>query len=77
MEEFRLGRRTLLDVLDVENEYYTSRKAYVSALYDEQTAEYRVIESTGSLPMVVEAKPDEILSLERNQMASTEVNATE
>ena len=77
MEEFRLGRRTLLDVLDVENEYYTSRKAYVTALYDEQTAEYRVIESTGSLPMVVQAEPDEILSLERNKMASTEDNATE
>jgi len=77
MEEFRLGRRTLLDVLDVENEYYTSRKAYVTALYDEQAAEYRVIEGTGSLPMVVEAKPDEILSLERNKMASTEESAAE
>jgi len=77
MEEFRLGRRTLLDVLDVENEYYTSRKAYVSALYDEQAAEYRVIESTGSLPLVVQAEPKAILDLERNAMVSTEDDATE
>jgi outer membrane protein, adhesin transport system len=76
MEEFRLGRRTLLDVLDVENEYYTSRKAYVTALYNQETAEYRVIENVGNLPMVVSAKPREILSLKRNPMASTEVNAT-
>jgi adhesin transport system outer membrane protein len=75
-EEFRLGRRTLLDVLDVENEYYTSRKAYVTALYDEQLAEYRVIENVGNLPLVAEVKPEEILSLERNAMVSTEVNAS-
>jgi adhesin transport system outer membrane protein len=75
-EEFRLGRRTLLDVLDVENEYYTSRKAYVSALYDEQLAEYRVIENVGNLPLVAQVKPEEILSLERNAMVSTEVNAS-
>ena len=76
MEEFRLGRRTLLDVLDVENEYYMSKRAYVTALYDEMAAEYRVVESTGSLPMMVRAKPDEILSLKRNEMGSTEDNAT-
>jgi adhesin transport system outer membrane protein len=75
-EEFRLGRRTLLDVLDVENEYYSSRKAYVSALYDEQLAEYRVIENVGNLPMVAAVKPEEILNLERNAMVSTEVNAS-
>lgn len=76
-EEFRLGRRTLLDVLDVENEFYTSRKSYVSALYDEQLADYRVIENVGNLPMVVSVKPEEILALERNAMVSTEVNATD
>lgn len=75
-EEFRLGRRTLLDVLDVENEFYTSRKAYVSALYDQQLADFRVIENVGNLPMVVQVKPEEILALERNDLVSTEVNAT-
>lgn len=75
-EEFRLGRRTLLDVLDVENELYTSRKAYVSALYDQQLADYRVIENVGNLPMVVAVKPKEVLKLERNKMVATEVNAT-
>ncbi|MHC3994645.1 TolC family outer membrane protein [Thiomicrolovo sp. ZZH C-3] len=76
-EEFRLGRRTLLDVLDVENEYYTSRKAYVSALYDQQLAEYRVIENVGNLPLVAEVKSEEILALKRDAMAPTEVPASE
>ncbi|WP_345969132.1 TolC family outer membrane protein [Sulfurimonas sp. HSL1-6] len=76
-EEFRLGRRTLLDVLDVENEYYTSRKAYVSTLYDQQLAEYRVIENVGSLPLVAEVKPEEVLALKRDAMAPTEVPASE
>ncbi|WP_345984443.1 TolC family outer membrane protein [Sulfurimonas sp. HSL-1656] len=77
LEEFRLGRRTLLDVLDVENEYYTSRKAYVSALYDQQLSEYRVIENVGNLPLVAEVKPDEILALKRDAMAETKVPASE
>jgi len=76
-EEFRLGRRTLLDVLDVENEYYTSRKAFVSAEYDMQLAEFRVIENVGNLPMVVSAKSEEILELERNDVVSTEVKEDE
>jgi adhesin transport system outer membrane protein len=77
LEEFRLGRRTLLDVLDVENEYYTSRKAYVSALYDQQLSEYRVIENVGNLPLVAAVKPDEILALKRDAMAETKVPASE
>jgi len=64
-EEFNLGRRTLLDVLDVENEFYTSRKAYVSAQYDEQLSKYRVIENVGNLPNMVSITSEDVLKLER------------
>jgi adhesin transport system outer membrane protein len=75
-EEFRLGRRTLLDLLDVENEFYTSRKAYVSALYDEKLAKYRIIENVGNLPRMVSVTPKEVLKLERNDLVIDDDNVT-
>ena len=64
-EEFGLGRRTLLDLLDVENEFYTSRKAYVTGLYDEKLAKFRLIENVGNLPKMVSVTPEDILQIER------------
>jgi len=64
-EEFNLGRRTLLDLLDVKNEHFSSRKAYISTYYDEILAKYRIIENVGNLPNMVSAKPEDILQFER------------
>ena len=66
-EEFGLGQRTLLDVLDVKNEYFLSRKAYISALYDQKLAKYRVIENVGNLPHMVSVKSNDVLKLKRNE----------
>jgi adhesin transport system outer membrane protein len=40
-QQFRIGQRTLLDLLDTENELFESRRALTNALYDLQVAEYR------------------------------------
>jgi len=40
-QQFQIGQRTLLDLLDTENELFESRRAYTNALYDLQIAEYR------------------------------------
>lgn len=66
-EEFGLGQRTLLDVLDIENELYTSKKEYVSAIYNEKLAKYRVIENVGNLPMMVSVTSNDVLKLKRNE----------
>ncbi len=65
-EEFNLGQRTLLDVLDVKNEYFLSRKAYISAQYAEKLARYRVIENVGNLPKIVSVTSGDVLKLKRN-----------
>lgn len=65
-EEFGLGKRTLLDVLDVKNEYYLSRKAYIDAQYNEILAKYRVIENVGNLPKMISVTSKDVLALERN-----------
>ncbi|WP_038174300.1 TolC family outer membrane protein [Vibrio pacinii] len=48
-KQYRLGKRTLLDVLNTENELFEARKGYLDAKYDEQYAKYRVMNATGNL----------------------------
>lgn len=48
-QQFGLGQRTLLDLLDSENEVYGARQSLVNAQYDELYAMYRILNSMGSL----------------------------
>ncbi|QDF65295.1 TolC family outer membrane protein [Shewanella sp. SNU WT4] len=48
-QQFNLGQRTLLDLLDTENELFEARKDYLQAEYDEIIAQYRVLNATGQL----------------------------
>ena len=48
-QQFRLGKRTLLDLLDSENEVFVSSQALVNAEYDQLFAMYRIINSMGAL----------------------------
>lgn len=42
-QQFDIGQRTLLDVLDIENELFQARRAVVNARYDQHIAEYRTL----------------------------------
>lgn len=48
-QQFNLGQRTLLDVLDTENELFEARKDYLRSEYEEIVAMYRVLNATGQL----------------------------
>ncbi|MEZ9243285.1 TolC family outer membrane protein [Vibrio lentus] len=48
-KQYRIGKRTLLDLLNTENELFEARKGYLDAKYDEQYAKYRVMNATGNL----------------------------
>lgn len=48
-KQFRLGRRTLLDLLDSENELFQARQDYVNADYDELFSEFRLFNGKGEL----------------------------
>ncbi|ABO22182.1 MULTISPECIES: TolC family outer membrane protein [Shewanella] len=48
-QQFNLGQRTLLDLLDTENELFEARKDYLDAEYDEIISEYRILNATGRL----------------------------
>lgn len=48
-KQYRIGKRTLLDLLNTENELFEARKNYLDARYSEQYAKYRVMNATGQL----------------------------
>jgi adhesin transport system outer membrane protein len=48
-EQLSLGKRTLLDLLDVQNEQLRARVAYTTGQYSELLARYRVLASVGGL----------------------------
>lgn len=48
-KQFKIGKRTLLDVLNTENELFEARKSYLQAHYNGVLAKYRVLNATGLL----------------------------
>lgn len=63
-QQFSLGQRTLLDLLDSENEVFTARQALVNAQYDQLFAMYRVLNSMGGLLQALHvALPDSTATL--------------
>lgn len=48
-EQFNIGKRTLLDLLDSENELFQSSNSLTSAVYQETYARYRVLAAEGRL----------------------------
>lgn len=49
MDQFTIGERSLLDLLDSENEYYESSRAYLEAQYTLEKARVRLLAASGSL----------------------------
>ncbi|MGB9128456.1 MAG: TolC family outer membrane protein [Thiobacillus sp.] len=47
--QFDIGQRTLLDLLDTENEYFQARRAYVNAVHDHSIAHARTLAGMGHL----------------------------
>lgn len=48
-QQFDIGQRSLLDLLNTENEYFTARRAYVNATYDLIIARMRTLAGMGQL----------------------------
>lgn len=47
--QFDIGQRTLLDLLDTENEYFQARRTYANSLYDMRAAQARTFAGQGEL----------------------------
>lgn len=59
-QQFNLGERTLLDLLDTVNELFVARQTYTNTMHDELIARSRVLASKGSLNSTLQVKlPEE------------------
>lgn len=63
-QQFEVGQRTLLDVLDSENELFVSQGQLVTAEINEQLASYRILAVGGNLMMTVGVEAPEQASLQ-------------
>ncbi len=48
-QQFQLGKRSLLDLLDTENELFQSQRDFIQTVHEEVFARYRILHSTGQL----------------------------
>ncbi|MGM0914582.1 MAG: TolC family outer membrane protein [Pseudomonadota bacterium] len=62
-QQFDIGQRTLLDVLDSENEYFEASRAFVNAQYDVALADARTLAAMGQLMKTLGVVRDDMPTL--------------
>lgn len=66
--QYKLGKRSLLDVLNAKVEVFLARKNYLEAKYDQDQAAFRLLNSTGRLTYALRVSyPDEWQNTEDSQ----------
>jgi outer membrane protein, adhesin transport system len=58
LQQFNIGQRTLLDLLDTENEFFEARRAYVEGQFDYEVAKARALAGLGQLLTSLEIARD-------------------
>ncbi|MDP5292473.1 TolC family outer membrane protein [Oceanimonas sp. CHS3-5] len=61
--QFGISERTLLDVLDAQNEYFQASRAYTNAVYDRGTAIARTLTAMGQLLPALEVVSNDLPTL--------------
>ena len=69
-QQFNLGKRSLLDVLDSKVELFVARKNYINAAFDERKSSYRLINATGRLIAALRVDTPQAWQLESNNSGS-------
>ncbi|AQU85170.1 agglutination protein [Halomonas sp. 'Soap Lake  len=62
-QQFDIGQRTLLDVLDSENEFFEASRAYSNAQFDLTLAQARTLAAMGKLMQTLQVTRDDIPTL--------------
>jgi adhesin transport system outer membrane protein len=62
LKQFNIGQRSLLDLLDTENEVFSSKNAMIAAKYDYLLAQYRLINGMGEMLDLLKVNLDPLAS---------------
>jgi len=66
-QQFNIGQRTLLDLLDSANEMFVAKSSYTNAKYDDLFAQFRILTSKGELNKYLGITlPEETIPLSSN-----------
>ncbi len=63
-DQFNIGQRTLLDLLDTQNEFFQSQRAYTKSSYDYILAHARTLEGMGQLLTALDIRSSNVPSLD-------------
>ena len=64
LDQFQIGQRTLLDLLDTENEYFEAQRAYVNDSFDHSIASARTLAGMGKLRPAIGISRKDLPSLD-------------
>jgi len=81
-QQFDIGQRTLLDVLDSQNEYFEATRSYINARHNQAAAQARTLAGMGQLVTALGAKRADVPAAEaagqdRGRMDTTDLCAFE
>ncbi len=74
-KQFDIGQRTLLDLLDTENEYFQARRAYTNATYEYAIAHARALAGMGSLLSALQVRREGLPTVQELGQDRLEVDA--
>jgi outer membrane protein, adhesin transport system len=72
-KEFQLGRRNLLDLLNVELEHNSAQQEVIAAFNNQRLARYRIYEALGLLPYILDSEITSELNIEEPEDVNQEV----
>lgn len=64
LQQFGIGQRNLLDLLDMENEYFQARRAFVNGQFDREFATARTLAGQGRLLQALAVMRDDMPEIE-------------
>lgn len=72
LKQFDIGQRTLLDLLDTENEYFQAKRSLTNTEYDLQTAYARVYAGQGELLKKTGVQREDVADIGRDEYLNAE-----
>lgn len=67
-KQFQLGQRTLLDLLNAENEFFAAKNVYLNTRYDILMSQYSLLAATGRLPELLQLQLANAASLTKEEL---------
>ena len=76
-QQFDIGQRTLLDLLDSQNEYFEATRSYINARYNQATAQARTLAGMGQLVSALGVNRGDVPSLQEAGQDRTSIDPNE